>query len=119
NLGLHRLTGEAKYLDEAKRISAACEWFVDRKTGAYRDNVKFAHLLVEADLEFFRATGDERSLARARRNGEVAYEKWKANPPADLIEQAAISRMLWLLAENAAEAGTRASPRAKTTTIDR
>jgi uncharacterized protein YyaL (SSP411 family) len=99
NLGLYRLTGEKHYLDEAKRISAACEWFVDSKSGAYRDNVKFAHLLVEADLAFSRATGDTKSLARARRNGQVSYERWRKKPPATLIENASIARMLWLLAD--------------------
>jgi uncharacterized protein YyaL (SSP411 family) len=99
NLGLHEMTGKQRFLDEAKRIGAACDWFVGRETGAYRDNVKFGHLLVEADLEFGRATGDEKSLLRARRNGEVAYEKWKKEPPAELIEHASIARMLWLLVE--------------------
>jgi len=98
NLGLYRLTGEARYLAEAKRISTACDWFVSNETGAYRDNVKFGHLQVEADLEFAKTTGDERALARARRNGEVAYENWRKNPSPDLIEQASVARMLWLLA---------------------
>ena len=84
NLGLHRLTGEQQFLDEAKRIAAACDWFVGKETGVYRDNVKFAHLLVEADLEFHRATGDENALARAQRNGEVAYADWKEHHPSML-----------------------------------
>src|SRR5206468_4318628 len=53
NLGLYRWTGEQQFLDEARRIANACDWFVDSASGAYRDNVKFAHLLVEADLEFY------------------------------------------------------------------
>src|SRR2546430_16132254 len=48
NLGLYRWTGEKPFLDEAKRIADACDWFVDTEIGAYRDNVKFGHLLVEA-----------------------------------------------------------------------
>lgn len=100
NLGLHRLTGEKRYLDETKRIAAACEWFVDRKTGAYRDNVKFAHLQVEADLELHRELGDEKALQRAIRNGEVLYERWLDERPAELIEHASIARVLWLLAEH-------------------
>jgi hypothetical protein len=98
NLGLFRLTGEKQFLDEAKRIGSGCDWFVG-KDGAYRDNIKFAHLLVEADLEFHRATGDARALARASRNGQVVYEKWKSNPPQELIEQASIARTLWLLVD--------------------
>jgi uncharacterized protein YyaL (SSP411 family) len=99
NLKLHRLTDDKHYLDEAKRIAAACEWFVGKETGAYRDHVKFAHLLVEADLEYHRATSDQRVLSRAQRNGEVAYARWKANPTSGLIANASVARMLWVLAE--------------------
>ena len=96
NLGLFRATGEPSYMDEAKRVAAACDWFLDKKTGAYRDPVKFAHLLVEADLEFHRATGDDRPLARATRTAEVAFDQWRKDPPAELIQQASLARMLWL-----------------------
>ena len=87
-------------LVRVSRPDAACEWFVGKETGAYRDHVKFAHLLVEADLEFHRATRDERALSRAQRNGEVAYANWKAKPASELIANASVARMLWLLAEH-------------------
>lgn len=105
NLGLHRATGDAKYLEEAKRIGGACASFVDKECGVYRDGMKFTHLLVEADLELFRATGDETVLARARKNGEAAWKRWQASPPKELIEQASIARMLWLLADQETEVG--------------
>lgn len=98
NLELHRLTGEQRFADEARRIAAACQSFIDGETGAYRDPLKFTHLLVEADLDFHRATGDEKSLARAIRNGEVEYANWQKQQHADLIENASLARMLWLLA---------------------
>lgn len=98
NLGLHRATGDEAFLIEAKRIGAACEFFTDLKTGAYRDGMKFTHLLVEADLELYRATGDENLLTCARRDGEVAWSRWQTSPPKDLIEQASMARLLWLLA---------------------
>lgn len=101
NLGLHRLTGEKHYLEEARRIAAACEWFADQKTGAYRDNVKFAHLQVEADLQAHRELHDDKALRRAIRNGEVLYERWLDDRPEDLIENASIARILWLLVEHA------------------
>ena len=99
NLGLYRATGEAAYLVEAKRIGAACGAFIDKKTDGYRDAKRFSHLLVEADLELYRATGDEAALSRARRTGEALWSQWKASPPKELIEQAAVARTLWLLAD--------------------
>lgn len=69
------------------------------------ERYKFTHLLVEADLELWRATGDAAIMARARRNGEAARERWKRSPPKELIEQAGIARMLWLLADQETEVG--------------
>jgi hypothetical protein len=71
----------------------------------YRDAIRFSHLLVEADLELARSTGDEAILARARRNGEALWARWQSNPPKELIEQAAIARTLWLLADAETDAG--------------
>lgn len=105
NLGLHRATGERAYLDAAERISAACDAFIEPDTGAYRDSPRFDHLLVEADLELHRATGDERSLARAIANTEHAWTQWRTSPPDEFIEQAAIARMLWLMADTQTEIG--------------
>lgn len=105
NLGLYRATGESAYLDEATRIGAACDAFVKGDSGLYRDSPRFTHLLVEADLELYRTTGDEHALERALRNAEGAWAAWRANPPKQLIEQAAIARMLWLLAEQESEQG--------------
>lgn len=105
NLGLHRATGEAVFLQEAERISRACDFFVNKKTGVYRDALKFSHLLVEADLEYHRATRDPAALARARHNGEAAYERWQKIPPQELIDQASIARMLWLLADQETKVG--------------
>jgi hypothetical protein len=61
--------------------------------------------MVEADLELHRATGDDDLLARAKKNADVFYERWKAQPPDDMISNAAIARVLWLLAETETDAG--------------
>ncbi|MGH7131360.1 MAG: glycoside hydrolase family 76 protein [Phycisphaerales bacterium] len=105
NLGLYRATGEGAFLAEAKRIGAACDGFVKKETGTYRDSPRFTHLLVEADLELYRGTGDAGVLARARKNGEAAWKRWQTSPPKELIEQAAIARLLWLLADQETEVG--------------
>ncbi|MGA0845735.1 MAG: glycoside hydrolase family 76 protein, partial [Luteolibacter sp.] len=53
-LCIHTLTGEEIYLNEARKIGRAAEVFVDSKTGAYRDLLRWSHLMVEADLELYR-----------------------------------------------------------------
>ncbi|RYD53750.1 MAG: hypothetical protein EOP83_22960, partial [Verrucomicrobiaceae bacterium] len=72
-LGYHALTGEDIYLEEAKKIGQAAEGLLDSQTGAYRDAIKWSHLMVEADLELYRATGEAYLLKRARTNGDVHY----------------------------------------------
>lgn len=107
-LGLWRATGEADYRRRAERSSAASRWFADGRTGVYRDSVKWSHLLVEADLEMYRATGDAELLRRATINADAQYAAWKAEPPAELIDNASIARTLWLLAD--AQPSTRPAP---------
>ena len=98
-VGLYRRTGDAADLDHAKSIATAANAFVDPKTGAYHDGYRFTHLLVEADLDLYRTTGDPALLARAKANADHAYAKFQSGPPAEMIETAAIARMLWLTAE--------------------
>ena len=104
-LGLYRATGEKEYLEQAQRIAKAADWFLDRKTGVYRDAVRYAHFMVEADLELYRTTKEEYLLKRAKKNVDAFYEKWKAKPPDDMISNAAIARVLWLMAETETDAG--------------
>ena len=104
-LGLYRTTGEKEYLEQARRIGKAADWFLDRKTGVYRDAVRYSHFMVEADLELYRTTKEEYLLKRAKKNADAFYEKWKAKPPDDMISNAAIARVLWLMAETETDAG--------------
>ncbi len=104
-LGLYRATGEKRYLDEAKRIGKAANWFLDSSTGVYRDAVRYSHFMVEADLELYRTTGEPYLLARAKKNADAMYAKWKEHAPDDMISNAAIARVLWLMAETETEAG--------------
>jgi hypothetical protein len=55
--------------------------------------------MVEADLELHRKTGDDAFRQRANQNGDVHFERWRAHPPSDLLDNASIARELWLLAE--------------------
>ncbi len=104
-IALHARTGEPFYLTEARRIARAAESLLDRRTGAYRDQLKWSHLLVEADLELYRWTGDRQLLERALRNADVHYAAWRRHPPDDLITQASLARELWLLADLETPAG--------------
>jgi hypothetical protein len=104
-LGLYRATGEREYLEQARRIGKAADWFLDGKTGVYRDAVRYAHFMIEADLELYRATNEGFLLERAKKNVDALYEKWKAKPPEDMISNAAIARVLWLMAETETDAG--------------
>jgi uncharacterized protein YyaL (SSP411 family) len=104
-LGLYRVTGKKEHLDEARRIAKAGDRFLDKKTGAYRDHVKWAHLMVEADLELYRATKEDYLVQRARKNADFYYDTWKAQRPGDMMSNGSIARVLWLLADTETEAG--------------
>ena len=104
-LGLYRATGEKSYLEQARRIGKAGDWFLDAKTGVYRDAVRYSHFMVEADLELYRATKEQYLIERARKNVDAFYERWKAKAPDDMISNASIARVLWLMAETETAAG--------------
>jgi uncharacterized protein YyaL (SSP411 family) len=95
--GLYLETSDQAYLDQARRSMKAANWFLDEKTQAYRDPPKWSHLLVEADLEMYRATKEPYLLQRAINNADYQYASWKSYPPDSLIDNAAIARMLWLV----------------------
>lgn len=104
-LGLYRATDDQRHFEKAKRAAAASDWFLDEKTHAYRDAVKWSHLLVEADLAMYRATGDPHLLRRATDNADHQYATWKTKPSDLLIENAAVARTLWLMADMQSERG--------------
>jgi len=104
-LGLFRATGEKTYLEQAARIAKAADWFLDGNTGVYRDAVRYAHFMVEADLEMYRATGQEYLFVRAKKNADAFYDRWKAHPPGDMLSNAATARVLWLMAEAESDTG--------------
>lgn len=104
-LGLYRQTGEQQYLDQAERIGKAAAWFADKQTGVYRDPLKWSQFMVEADLDLYRATGDEDFLRRVRTNADAYYLAWKHQRPTDMMSNAGTARILWLLADNETEKG--------------
>jgi uncharacterized protein YyaL (SSP411 family) len=105
NLELYHWTINKKYLTEAQREAKASDALLDHKTGAYRDSLKWSHLSMEADLELYRTTHEDYLLARAKSNADHSYETWKTNPPKELIDNAAIARELWLMADTETDAG--------------
>jgi hypothetical protein len=104
-LALYRWTGGQNYLQMAKRSAKASDFFMDSKTGAYRDDLKWSNLLMESDLELYRFTHDSYLLARAKANADHAYKIWKQNPSDELIENASVARMLWLMADSESTVG--------------
>jgi len=104
-LRVYTCTREDLYLDEAIVMGKAAKGMLDEKTGAYRDSLKWSHLMVEADLELYRRTHEDYLLKRAKTNGDVNYANWKQSPPPDLITNASLARELWLLADHESAAG--------------
>ncbi|MCW1912724.1 glycoside hydrolase family 76 protein [Luteolibacter sp. GHJ8] len=104
-LSLHTRTKEAFYLDEALRMGKAANGMMDGQQKAYRDHIKWAHLMVEADLELYRHTGQEVYLKRAISNTEKHYADWKKSPYPDLISQGSLARELWLLVDHTTPVG--------------
>ncbi len=103
-LSLYSRTKEQFYLTEAMRIGKAAAGMAG-SDGVYRDPIKWSHLMVEADLELWRHTGEAYLKERASKNGEAHYKAWKQSPPEDLISQASLARELWLLVDHETPAG--------------
>jgi uncharacterized protein YyaL (SSP411 family) len=59
NCLFHKITGESRYLDEAKRVAASAEKFWVRENGAVADSGRFAHMLMESYLELYQQSGDK------------------------------------------------------------
>lgn len=98
-LGLHHATGEQAFLDEAVYLGEAAQAFVQDDTHAYRDDFKWSHLMLEADLALYRATDDPRYFQRAKATADYYYAAWTNKRPEELIELGSIARALWLMAE--------------------
>ncbi len=104
-LGQYRATGKKEPLEEARRIARAGDRLLKKDTGVYRDHVKWAHLMVEADIELYRTTREDYLLQRARKNADAYYETWQTNRPTDLISATSIARVLWLMADMESDVG--------------
>jgi hypothetical protein len=115
NLGLWRVTKDAKYLAEARRMSDAslAKW-VEPQSGAFGDGARFNHLLAEALLQTYEATQDIKYLNAVRRHADFGYRyvrdvrdggyfnNWDAehrnpNESKTMIENASVARLYWLL----------------------
>jgi uncharacterized protein YyaL (SSP411 family) len=117
NLGLYRVTRNRKYLEAARRMGEASEkLFVNRDTGAFRDDAMFSHLLVEAFLDLYKETGEKYLIDRARANADFAWnhvrdsrdggfwKTWKIVPDRreerkTMIANTSTARLFWLLAD--------------------
>ncbi len=114
NCLFHKITGEVRYLDEAKRVAQAAEKSWVRGDGAVADSGRFAHLLLEAFLAVHERDNDshwadlvQRTLVYVHgnllgRNGHYA-ERWDHPPDGSfkesmLLNQASPARAYWLAA---------------------
>jgi uncharacterized protein YyaL (SSP411 family) len=123
NLGLYRVMKDKAYLEEAKRQARASEVaFVNPKTGAFKDDALFSHLLVEAFLDLYAETKEAYLLNRARANAAFVtknlfdpkdggyWSKWDIVPERredrkKLIANASVARLFWLMAPYPDETG--------------
>jgi hypothetical protein len=97
---LYRATGDRADLEAAERMERSADAFVDSRSGRYHDQVRWSHLLVEADLAIYRQDKNPDWLRRARAAVDADYTAWKASPSDQLIDVASLARELWLLNES-------------------
>jgi hypothetical protein len=102
-LDLYRRDKRPEDLEQAKRIGRAADWFLDGKTGRYRDPLKWSQFMVEADVDLYRETREEYLLERARAAADAYYATWKKQPWPDMMSNAGTARILWLLADPRAQ----------------
>ncbi|WP_367873088.1 glycoside hydrolase family 76 protein [Luteolibacter sp. Populi] len=115
NCLFHEITGEAKYLEEAKRVANAGEKLWIHSTGAISDSGRFAHLLLESFLELGKRDKDPRWKETVSRclvhlhdkmrdeNGRYPH-RWDRRRPGPmqevvLLNQASPARIYWLAAQ--------------------
>ena len=114
NCLFHKITGEARYLDEARRVAQAAEKVWVRENGAVADSGRFAHLLLEAFLAVHARDNDPHWADLVRRtlvyvHGELLgqdgrypqrWDRRSDGSPKEsmLLNQASPARAYWLAA---------------------
>jgi uncharacterized protein YyaL (SSP411 family) len=115
NCLFHEITGEASYLEEARRVATAAEKRWIRGNGAVADSGRFAHLLLESLLALHDRDQDPRwhetvSRCLLHLHGELRdpqgryprhWERRHGRPPREimLLDQASPARIYWLAAK--------------------
>jgi uncharacterized protein YyaL (SSP411 family) len=115
NCLFHAVTGESRYLDEAKRVAKAAEKFWVRDDGAVGDSGRFAHLLMESFLAVYQQDRDphwaemvERTLVYVHTNlkGADGRYPFRWDRPSRgslkesmLLNQASPARAFWVAAD--------------------
>ena len=115
NCLFHKITGEARYLEEAKRVAKAAEKMWVKEDGAVADSGRFAHLLMESFLALYQEDKDphwaetvERTLVYVHGHlltPEGRYpHRWDrpsrgSREETALLNQASPARAYWVAAE--------------------
>ncbi|HEY3266016.1 MAG TPA: glycoside hydrolase family 76 protein [Armatimonadota bacterium] len=113
NVLLYQATKDRKRLAAARRIAdAGLKRWVDPDTGGFTNNARFNHLFSESLLRLYDVTKDLRYLNAVRRDASFGYryvrdpeggyhDAWrkdhKPGERKELIENAAVARLFWLL----------------------
>ncbi len=116
DLTMYKITKDPKHLTAAESLAeASLKQWQDPNTGRFQNDAKFTHLLCEALVHLYAVDHNTRYLNAVRRNAAFAthhvydaagggyWADWnakthKADEEKDLLENASVARLFWMLA---------------------
>ncbi len=116
DLVMHQITKDPKHLAAAERLAdASLKQWQDPDTGRFQNDAKFTHLLCESLIQLYQVDHNIAYLNAVRRNAAFAthhvydaagggyWGNWgakerKPDERKDLLENASVARLFWMLA---------------------